>query len=417
MLVLQRSAPALERGHAQILSTVEMKLLTVLLLIIVSIMLVISIDGLTNAQKIENCSWDCKYYLALAEDGFDADPLLAPYAYRYATPFLARGIHSLLDVPAEQGFRIIAYIGAVLQLTGVYLLVKQVTSSSRGAFLALLITGFSFYNLKFLLFDVSRPEHLVFPLMLLQTYLGFKDRFWLLLLTTLLGLQFREFAVLPLLSYLVMILPIHERRAYVLRYLLPALGVLLVGILLPRILIHASASVQYIDFSVTGINKALSVPFKLRRNLNIIYTTIAYLLPSCMVVSSARVKSVISLIPSRIRLFLLSYTVFVLLFTMYGGTDLPRFTAYLFIPQSIFIGAIASMIAIPEMAAMLAATFTFNRVWATIPFRNMDEYFDFYGGYHSRVNLQTVKRALEWLVFVVLGQLIRKTTANKLTSD
>ena len=111
----------------------------------------------------------------------------------------------------EAGFRGLAYFGAALQLLGVFLFTHWLTRSAKGALIALLVTAFSLFNVKFLLFDVYRPDHLAYALILLQTYFALEDRFWPLLFSTILACQFREFNLIPLVAYLFALLAVRAR--------------------------------------------------------------------------------------------------------------------------------------------------------------------------------------------------------------
>ncbi|MBK9778946.1 MAG: hypothetical protein IPP55_02675 [Anaerolineales bacterium] len=105
----------------------------------------------------------------------------------------------------ESGFKLIAYIGAFTQLTGIFLFVRWLGRSSRGAWIALLVTAFSLFNVKFLIFDPFRPDHLAYALILLQTYFALKRKFLPLLLLTLIGSMLREFTLIPIFAYIFML--------------------------------------------------------------------------------------------------------------------------------------------------------------------------------------------------------------------
>ena len=182
---------------------VRMRYREILLVVLVCIVLVSLMDAITNSLDIEKFSWDFQFYISLSERGFDARPMLSPFAYRYPTPFIAAGLCSIFGVPTESGFRMVAYMGAILQLCGVFLLVRCFIKSKGGAYLAMFVTALSFFNIKFLVFDVYRPDHFAYAFLLLGFYLFVKRRYYLLLITTAAGVQFREFVLVPMLAYLV----------------------------------------------------------------------------------------------------------------------------------------------------------------------------------------------------------------------
>ncbi|MFH1185214.1 MAG: hypothetical protein V1755_09290 [Chloroflexota bacterium] len=134
-----------------------------------ALVLVTVIDLFTNSIDMQRFSWDFRYYIAIAEHGF-AGPAASPFAYRYLTPMLARGASLVLQLPIEGGFAALAYFGSAAQLLAVFLFTRWYTRSARGAWVAALITGFSLFHVKFLLFDTFRPDRLAYPPILLQAY-------------------------------------------------------------------------------------------------------------------------------------------------------------------------------------------------------------------------------------------------------
>jgi hypothetical protein len=115
----------------------------------------------------------------------------------------------------------------------------------------MLITAFSMYNLKFLLFDTFRPDHLAFPLILLQVYFALSRRFAPLLLVTMLGCQIREFNAVPLLAYMFASVAAGEapgtkerRRRITAEAVLSIVGLGL-ALILPRVLIPVSEDFQF----------------------------------------------------------------------------------------------------------------------------------------------------------------------------
>lgn len=53
-----------------------------------------------------------------------------------------------------------------------------------------------------------------------------------------------------------------------------------------------------------------------------------------------------------------------------------------------------------EVAYMLLAVFVFNRIMFQIPIWDLDAYLDYYGGYSDRVNISTLYRCAELLVYI-----------------
>ncbi|MGZ9166969.1 MAG: hypothetical protein ACXW4U_17500, partial [Anaerolineales bacterium] len=159
------------------------------------------VDILTNGIT-KKLLFDSNLYIGMAEHGFAPELRISPFIYRFVPPFLAGSIHRFADLSIYKSFKVITYMGAISELLGVFLVVRQLTKSEKSAYIGMLSVAFSLYNIKYLLYDVYRPDILAYPIILLLSWLASKDYFFLLLLTTMIGLQFREFAIAPLLAYL-----------------------------------------------------------------------------------------------------------------------------------------------------------------------------------------------------------------------
>jgi len=129
-----------------------------------------------------------------------------------------------------------------------------------------------------------------------------------------------------------------------------------------------------------------------------------------MLVTPARLQAALSTLGPRTARLSAAYTVLVLLLTLYGGTDLARFTTYLLVPQALLIALLARDSGWAEIGVMIVATLVFNRIWMQIPIWDLEKYLDFYGGYSSRVNGVTALRFLEIGAFLVLAALARAAT-------
>jgi len=389
-----------------------MKYRNIFLATLASVVLVSLIDAFTNAIDIAKYSWDFRHYIALAEQGFKAQPLLSPFAYRYPTPFIAMALRSFCGIPTEMGFKAVAYLGAILQLVGVFIFVQHFTKSRKSAYVALLTTALAFCNVKSLMFDVYRPDHMAYVLVILGFYCGLTSRFYGLLLITAIGVQFREFAILPLIAFITALAAGGQWRA-LRRYVLPALICFLVAVALPRLLIPVTGSVQ----SVSSLRSVFTIPFDFKRDLNLAYSIIAYLLPTLMLINTQRVRLILAQLPAEVKRFVLIYALLVILLSMYGGSDLLRFVTYLFIVQALLVGLLSRLASGTEIITMLMATFIFNRIWLPLPVWDMDKYLDFWGGYASRVNWATFSRCVELVVFIALSVLIRRISSQTVPKD
>ena len=377
---------------------------------LLSIGLILSLDALTNSIDVEKFAWDFRYYIAMAQDGFDARPLASPFAYRYAIPLFVYAIHQWLGFSIESGFRGLAYLGAFLQLMGVFTFTEWFTRSRKAAFIALLVTGFSLFHVKFLLFDVYRPDHLTYAFILLGTYFAFKRKFIPLLIVTLIGSQTREFAIIPLIAYLFSFARTEERRSFLAQAWISVLTLVL-ALGLPRLLIPVTEDFQFVSLTTDGLLRGLLAPLILARDINFLYTLIAYLLPMLMIASLPQIKLAYFSLPAEIRKFLFFYTVIVLFLSFFGGTDFPRFATYLFVPQIILLGLLVDKTNHFLIVIMLIAVFVFNLLWLSVPLTSVEAYRDFYGGYDVRLSASTLWRIVEMVCFILLGWLVRKKTS------
>ena len=374
---------------------------------LLSAALIVVLDLLTNSLDISKYSWDFRYYIAMARDGFNTTYLASPLAYRYLTPLLVYGLTHAFGISIESGFRWMAYLGAFAQLTGVFLFTAWFTRSVKGAYIALLITAFSLFNVKFLLFDVYRPDHLAYALILLQTYLAFERKFIPLLVTTLIASQVREFNLIPLIAYLFSFAPQKDRPVFLREGLISAISLtLMIG--LPRLLIPVRENFQFVELSRNGLLMVVVAPFLPERDLIFLYSLAAYLLPLLVLAGPSQIGRTFASLNSEVKSFLVVYIALVLILSFYGGTDFSRFSTYLFLPQAILLGLISRTASNLKLALTAFATFLFNRIWLPFPMQDVGKYLDFYGGFALRFNADNLWRMLECLAFILSGFIIRR---------
>jgi hypothetical protein len=372
---------------------------------LLSTALIALIAAFTNSLDTQKFYWDFIYYIAMARDGLGGT-LASPFAYRYVTPLLAYLLTHSFDVSIHQVFLDIAYLGAFLQLTGVFWFTHWFTRSIKGAYFAMLATAFSLYNVKFLLFDVYRPDHLAYAVILLQTYLAFREKFTPLLITTVLGVQLREFSVLPMVAYLAAFAFRKDRPTFLREAIVSALGVGM-AVALPRLLIPVSENFDFASLSPIGLLRMAIAPLVWQRDFNFIYATFAFCLPLLMLARPASIKSAWLGLSPEIRTYLTVYGVLVLIFSFLGGTDFGRFSTYLFLPEIILLAIVAGTAPIWNLAATLAATFLFNQIWLPIPNTDYNSYLDFYGAFSTRFSWSSVLHLLEFLALLALGFAMR----------
>jgi len=360
------------------------------------LLLIIIIDLLTNTFDINKYAWDFKYYIAFAKDGFDMKDLISPVAYRYMTPFLASGVHSVFHISIPEAFKVLAYIGLWLQLMGIYLFILYYTKSMLGAMVASLSIAFSVVNVKFLLFDPYRPDIFAYFIVTIAVYLAFEKKVLWLMLVSAIGVQFREFTIVPLFAYFMSLLLNREWKEIKL-YLVPLIFTLIISVLVPRWIIPITESYQY----VKSFNDLLMVPLNKWRSFNWLYTILIYFLPTFILLTLTRVKSLKEKITYQQFTFILMYTLLVAFLSMYGGTDLARFTTFMFIPQIIFIGYLSIYASKIELIYLLVTVFLFNKIHTQIPIGDVN----WYGGYDNIVTTATYMHLI-WVVIIVVGATI-----------
>ncbi|MFM8369962.1 MAG: hypothetical protein ACKOBD_14545 [Chloroflexota bacterium] len=367
----------------------------------ISFLLIIIIDLLTNTINTTQNQWDFAYYIALAKDGFNAEPLASPFAYRFFTPGLVH-LLSLTGLSIENGFLVIAYFGAIAQLMGIFYFVQWLTKSNRGAWIALFVTAFSMFNIKFLVFDPFRPDHLAYALILLQTYFAFERRFLPLLILTIIGSTIREFTLVPLAAYLFMVAQDSKMRTLAAKQGLIAAILVLPAVFLPRYLIPVTENFQLIGLSTEGLLNAIALFFIPSFPINFIFSIIAYILPLFLLANLTDIRTAFQQLPDSRRSYLIGYLVLVLILSFFGGTDYNRFATFLFLPQIILIGLL-DQVSNTKLALTFFCLFIFNRLWMHIPDWDVQTYRDFFGGFALQLNLQTAYRYAELFLFIAIG--------------
>ncbi len=340
-------------------------------------------------------------------------PLASPFAYRYLTPLVVRVISLSGYVSVEAAFGLVARGAAVTQLVGVFLLARWYSRSLRGAWLAMLVTALSLFHVKFLLFDTFRPDHLAYPLILLQVYLAMTGRFWPLWAVTLIGCQVREFNAIPLVAYVVANLlvarqPGHRARPNeALEQAVISVVGLAVALWLPRVLIPVAEDFQFANLTRDGFLRALLAPLILSRDANYIFSLLAYLLPVFMLAGLGQLRDLRAEAGHWNRVFLGAYSAFVLIFSFLGGTDFYRFSTYLLPVMVLAVAAVADRCRLPHILVALTAVCVFNRILLPFPSTDLDHYLDFYAASGTRFNLASVLRVGELVVLLAVGFILR----------
>jgi hypothetical protein len=370
----------------------------------VSIALVVFVDILTNGVT-KKLLFDSNLYIGMAEHGFARELRISPFIYRFAGPFLAGTIHHFIGLSIYKSFKVIAYVGAISELFGVFLLVRHLTQFEKSAYIGMLSVAFSLYNIKYPLFDVYRPDILVYPIILISTWLAFKDYFFPLLLTTMIGLQFREFAIVPLLAYLATKLQREGSKTSIRNVTISMIG-LFIAVGIPRLLIPVVEHAEAVQLSPQGIAQAIHLISIWPRNINIVYIVLAYFLPFLILFRRSQIRAVLGEIPLEQVSYLAYYSGIVLLLIIVGGTDLERFATYFFLPFAVLTGLLAKNQSFIRILLILTLQIIFNRIWLPFPVWDFDLMVNFYSGWSNVINTASLWRFAELIALAVIGNFL-----------
>jgi hypothetical protein len=372
----------------------------------------------TNSLDTHKFSWDFRYYIAMAQDPASPDAQVAPFAYRYLWTEVVRGLHRASGLTVDQSFAAVAYAGVFAELMLLYLFLRRWGAGTAAARWAMLWTALALCNAKFLLFDVYRPEVLAYPLMILAIYALATGRTAWCIALSVIGLQVREFLAIPILLSAVFaawprIGPVPDRPPHRLR----AAGILLLAILaiaLPRVLLPVTSSFQALDVqhNARAWRGIIGIPLNLARDLNLLYCLLSYGLPLWILWTPRRGAELRARLGSQVGL-LAGYALLTLGLTLYGGTDVFRFVAYLFLPQAVLLALLAERAQRSEKVYALIATAVFNRVFLPIPMSDLDHFLDFYGGWSGRLTQATLARSLEAVCWIAGALLLRALLARR----
>jgi MYXO-CTERM domain-containing protein len=375
-------------------------------------LLVVGLDAVTNSLDISRYAWDFIHYIDMAENGIDGNPgLVAPYAYRPIPPLLAGAFSDITGRSVHLGFRLIAWAALWAELVLAFALARQFTRKFWGALAIMLIVSVSTFNVRFYVFDPFRPDPLAFPLLLLGL-IGLvrrrDHRAWDVVIvgTAVVGAGVREFTIIPslLLAARLAVDGFRTRRLTKFAELAVVLLIAAAAILAPRLLIPVGRADSYLDRIDGGI---FGVITDWPRNLNIAFALLVTLLPVFTALTLSRARRLWTIL-APLRLELMLYVLLVIGLTIVGGSDLPRFTAYLI---GLVIIALAVLIEDGlrplEIGYALFATAIFNRPLTPIPMDSVEAYQDWHITFYRTVNAYTLARMGEWLLWVSGGAALR----------
>ena len=377
---------------------------------------ILIIDLVTNAvTEFQGISWDFTRYIDMAENGIRNNPnLIAPFAYRPLTPLLAGWLMRIFHLSTWKAFKLIAYSGAALNLLTLYWLLDRMGYKFKDILIVLEIISLQFFQIKFLMFDPFRPDHLVFPLINLAYLALMAELPFLLAAIVSLGLLVREFIILPLAVYLADF--IKSKGGNFIKPLMVLLitAAVFVGI---RRFIPVQASEAYFEINSAGMffKSLTKVLMDWKRNINILFCLSGYALPLLMVFTQTRWKSAWKELGGY-RLWLIVHAGCTLVLVMVGGTDMGRFIVFLYLPAAMLLAAMLKneKISLLELLLVLTAVIIFNRIIWKVPTASVDAYLDFYGGYGSRINLQTGLRIFEIAGWVIICRVFRRLITAKI---
>ncbi len=375
---------------------------------VIAAVLVIGLDVVTNSLDISRYAWDFVHYIDMAENGVAGNPgLVAPYAYRPVPSLLAGAFAEVTGRSVHLGFRLIAWAALWAELVLAFALARQFTRRFWGALAVMLIVSVSTFNVRFYVFDPFRTDPLAFPLLLLGL-IGLVrrrgNRAWDIVIvgTAVVGAGIREFTVIPalLLAARLAVEGVRQRRLVDWAELVVVLLIAGAALLLPRVLVNVVRADSYLDRIDGGLLGALT---DWPRDLNIVFALLITLLPVFTVLTITRARRLWTVLePLRLELSL--YALIVVGLTLVGGSDLPRFTAYL---VGLVIIALAVLIEDglrpAEILYALAATAIFNRPLTPIPMESVEAYQDWHITFYRTVNSYTLARMVEWLLWVLGG--------------
>ncbi len=385
------------------------------------IFIVVALHFVTNHMKPE---WDMKYYLDMATNGLVGNKtLVAPFAYRPGAPLLVGTIARTLHLQPEITFRICdALMCVVFFLSCFYFAISEAATYKTAVFSSCVLALY-FYIVKWTLFSGTMVDIYAYPLILLAFWAILRKRFYLGLLVSAVGLLFKEFLLVPLLTQATLLL-IDRGQRRIRKVIIPVtatLVVLLVFFLLPRVLIHVSDTWQDIDpiNRPSTLRRLYEYPANWRRDFNIVFAYLAFWLPVLLLVNTGRLRIVWSrLRPYKVTLAL--YMAFHFALVMYGGTNLIVFVTYSLPVQILVLIALldGTKIGTWEKIWVLAVVIVFNRIWMHIPLPEHDlrTYLNFYGGYHMLVTRRSAFRMAELLAWISIFWVARYTIVESSSS-
>lgn len=384
------------------IQSAKLKEFILYLVIAVSLTIVVdmvTISYLTNDYP-DKYNWDHFYYINMVQtDNWFA----APFAYRFGTPLMVRGIVSVTNASIETGFRIVAYLGVIGQILGLFYLGRHFQFSLRTRVLTVFAAATYFYNMRFLMFNVYQVDQMGLALLLLSFLMLLRRNIPMLVLATVIGLQFREFVIIPAAIFVAQGAVSLFKGALNRKQALEVIIVFVstsVAVIVPRLFIETTGSLAVIEPKLPGLTlqRLMNVPLDIARDLILVYYLAAYLLPLLLLITPRRLSSAWGRLEGY-RFMLAFYSIFLFVLVMYAGTDIGRFMPYYCIPMVIMLGMMLEEgIPLYEIIFLLMAVAIFNKVHYQVPNHPMSLLI-FYGAHENRGLAVSVVRFAELLAF------------------
>ena len=171
--------------------------------LLIAALIVLDVSLLTNRMPPK---WDMAYYVDMAAHGLLGNArLVAPFAYRPAAPLLVGMIAGLFHIDPGTAFRISAHLMCVGFIVSCFYFGRSLGATSRSAMIAAVMLALYFYITKWNVFACGMVDIYAYPLLLLAFWALLNNRFYWCLVVCAVGLFFKEFLLLPLLTQAVVV--------------------------------------------------------------------------------------------------------------------------------------------------------------------------------------------------------------------
>lgn len=358
-------------------------------------------------------------YLDMASNGvIGNNHLVSPFAYSLAVPLIVRALAHLLHLPATTAFHLCAYMACIAFIIACFYFARAAGAAVVSAALTAVTLALNFNIVKWAVFSRVMIDIYIYPLILLSFWLILRKRFYACLAVSGIGLLFKEFMLLPLLTQAAALMvrkrqnfPGRQWRKDLVTPLLITFLVLLGCFVLPRVLIHVErttsdfAGVAPIDpfHNFASLRRLYSYPANIGRDFNIVFAYLSWWLPALLLLDGRRLR----LVWDRLHPYRLVCGLFLglhFLLVMYGGMNLDIFASYslpiLILVLTVLLekGGVQRW----EVILMVLLVVLFNRIWMYIPLPQQDlrTYLTFYGGFDDLVTRRSLFRMAELLMYV-----------------